>query len=76
MIIGRGEEEMNSPSLPKQKPRVEFRHLTRNILKNLAENAEPSVKTLNSPLSAEIWRHYVLSGGTQRRYIHTLSIDI
>ena len=27
---------------------------------------EPSVKTLRSPLSAEFWRHCVLSGGTQR----------
>ena len=25
---------------------------------------EPSVKTLRSPLSAEFWRHYVLSGRT------------
>ena len=28
---------------------------------------EPSVKTLRSPLSANFWRHCVLSGGTQRR---------
>ena len=28
---------------------------------------EPSVKTLRSPLSAEFWRHCVLSGGTQGR---------
>ena len=28
---------------------------------------EPSVKTHRSPLSAEFWRHCVLSGGTQRR---------
>ena len=28
---------------------------------------ESSVKTLRSPLSAEFWRHYVLSGRTQRR---------
>ena len=28
---------------------------------------EPSVKTLRFPLSAEFWRHCVLSGGTQRR---------
>ena len=28
---------------------------------------EPSVKTLRSPLSAEFWRHCVLSGRTQRR---------
>ena len=28
---------------------------------------EPSVKTLHSPLSAKIWRHYVVSGGTLRR---------
>ena len=28
---------------------------------------EPSVKTLRSPLSAEFWRHCVLSGGSQRR---------
>ena len=28
---------------------------------------EPSVKTLRSPLSAEFWRHCVLTGGTQRR---------
>ena len=27
---------------------------------------ESSVKTLRSPLSAEFWRHCVLSGGTQR----------
>ena len=27
---------------------------------------EPSVKTLRSPLSAEFWRHCVLSGRTQR----------
>ena len=27
----------------------------------------PSVKTLRSPLSAEFWRHWVLSGRTQRR---------
>ena len=29
--------------------------------------SEPSVKILCSPLSAEFWRHYVLSGATQRR---------
>ena len=29
--------------------------------------SEPSVKTLRSPLSAEIWRHCVLRGGAQRR---------
>ena len=28
---------------------------------------EPSVKTLRSPLSAEFWKHCVLSGRTQRR---------
>ena len=28
---------------------------------------EPSVKTFCSPLSEEFWRHYVLSGRTQRR---------
>ena len=28
---------------------------------------EPSVKTLRSPISAEFWRHCVLSGRTQRR---------
>ena len=28
---------------------------------------EPSVKTLRSPLSAEFWRHCVLSGRIQRR---------
>ena len=28
---------------------------------------EPSVKTLRSQLSAEFWRHCVLSGRTQRR---------
>ena len=28
---------------------------------------EPSVKTLRPPLSAEFWRHCVLSGRTQRR---------
>ena len=28
---------------------------------------EPSIKTLRSPLSAEFWRHCVLSGRTQRR---------
>ena len=28
---------------------------------------EPNVKTLLSPLSAEFWRHCVLSGRTQRR---------
>ena len=28
---------------------------------------EPSVKTLRSPLSAEFWRHCVLSGRTQHR---------
>ena len=28
---------------------------------------ELSVKTLRSPLSAEFWRHCVLSGKTQRR---------
>ena len=28
---------------------------------------EPSVKTHRSPLSAEFWKHYVLTGGTQRR---------
>ena len=28
---------------------------------------EPRVKTLRSPLSAEFWRHCVLSGGTERR---------
>ena len=28
---------------------------------------EPSVKTLRSSLSTEFWRHFVLSGGTQRR---------
>ena len=28
---------------------------------------EPSVKTLCFPLSAEFWRHCILSGGTQRR---------
>ena len=28
---------------------------------------EPSVKTLRSSLSAEFWRHCVLSGRTQRR---------
>ena len=28
---------------------------------------EPSVKTLHSPLSAEFWRHCVLSGRIQRR---------
>ena len=28
---------------------------------------EPSFKTLRSPLSAEFWRHCVLSGRTQRR---------
>ena len=28
---------------------------------------EPSVKTLHSQLSAEFWRHCLLSGGTQRR---------
>ena len=28
---------------------------------------EPSVKILRSPLSAEFWRHCVLSGSTQRR---------
>ena len=27
----------------------------------------PTVKTLRFPLSAEFWRHCVLSGGTQRR---------
>ena len=30
---------------------------------------EPNVKTLHSPLSAEIWRHCVLNGGTQRRVL-------
>ena len=29
--------------------------------------AEPSVKTLRSPFSAEFWRHCVLSGRTQNR---------
>ena len=29
-------------------------------------HGEPSVKTLRSPLSIEFWRHYVLSGETQR----------
>ena len=28
---------------------------------------ESSVKTLRSSLSAEFWKHYVLSSGTQRR---------
>ena len=28
---------------------------------------EPGVETLRSPLSAEFWRHCVLSGRTQRR---------
>ena len=28
---------------------------------------EPSVRTLRSPLSAEVWRHCVLSGRTQHR---------
>ena len=28
---------------------------------------ELNVKTLDSPLSAEFWKHCVLSGGTQRR---------
>ena len=28
---------------------------------------QPSVNTLRSPLSAEFWRHGVLSGRTQRR---------
>ena len=28
---------------------------------------KPGVKTLRSPLSAEFWRHCLLSGGTQRR---------
>ena len=28
---------------------------------------EPNVKILRSPLSAEFWRHCVLSGRTQRR---------
>ena len=28
---------------------------------------EPSVKIFRSPLSAEFWRHCVLSGRTQRR---------
>ena len=28
---------------------------------------EPSVKPLRSTLSAEFWRHWMLSGGTQRR---------
>ena len=28
---------------------------------------EPSVKTLRSPLTADFWRHCVLSGGAQRR---------
>ena len=28
---------------------------------------KPSVKTLCCPLSAEFWRHSMLSGGTQRR---------
>ena len=28
---------------------------------------EPSVKSLRSTLSAEFWRHYLLSGETQRR---------
>ena len=31
------------------------------------EYLQPSVKTLRSPLSAEFWRHCVLSGRTQRR---------
>ena len=28
---------------------------------------ESSFKTLRSPLTAEFWKHCVLSGGTQRR---------
>ena len=34
---------------------------------------EPSVKTLRSPLSAEFWRHCVLSGRTQRNKNRILS---
>ena len=35
--------------------------------KQQGRQREPSVKTIHSPLSAEFWRHCVLSGGTQRR---------
>ena len=31
---------------------------------------EPRVKTFRFPLSAEYWRHCVLSGGTQRGALH------
>ena len=33
----------------------------------IGRQREPSVETLRSPLSAEFWRHCVLSGRTQRR---------
>ena len=34
--------------------------------KHIYNHRHPSVKTLRSPLSAEFWKHCVLSGGTQR----------
>ena len=36
---------------------------------------EPIVKTLRSPLSAEFWRHSVLSGRTQRRACRRLQSE-
>ena len=36
---------------------------------------EPSAKTLRSLLSTEFWRHYMLSGGTQRRNLSRLQSE-
>ena len=35
---------------------------------------EPTVRTLRSPLSAEFWRHCVLSSRTQRRFIFNFNL--
>ena len=37
------------------------------VVRLYVKKPTPSVKTLRSPLSAEFWRHCVLSGGSQRR---------
>ena len=37
---------------------------------------EPIVETLRSPLSAEFWRHCLMSGRTQRRVIINISNKI